>query len=612
MERAASAFNGGFRSFPPSRDRDVAARYQYQPPNEDYERLFFQQVRAPQRSPPPSSRRCAGWLLPGEDSVCPPILVAHSLIAAIWLVKEMLAEDTLPADAWQQLVSAAEDCAEVQSPSSPRSSDSATVPPPSAQALRASPLLPTKRRAPSPTEARPATSKRLRHSSRVRDVSPLPREQLNASQASQLAATPQLTASTAPEPVAPEPLVTSVTNNNRRAERQREKHREAAREQEQKAAGLVAPPPQAPDRERRAYASVEPEDAVHVSWLFKQAVKGNHGRANAVDLFSSVSTPYSLVVPMIDKARSVGDTSVWVTVAAFLRQWRTEGTPFGDGSANASNRPPASSRDLGLPRLLPAAGTPDASSTSTASTTATSALAAAWTFCDRYEQDLDIIHIKYRWAMAFLGKAYMDKVREIEEQEGTTAMDRKKRRRDGQGKVTTEAIDTIMLTISPSPTPQQRPHFKRRLYRALSWYKIAGELGWGMLCLMPHERISNSWIEHDLLASHTEIWCSLVTRLNPAACTASRALDEWLGSEGLAGGSIRGKQMLCIEDIAPDHERPGILTQVTEVVDSEDGEEQTSEEEEEAAAASPPKQLLRQRTLLELFRPQSHVHGSVG
>jgi hypothetical protein len=37
-----------------------------------------------------------------------------------------------------------------------------------------------------------------------------------------------------------------------------------------------------------------------------------------------------------------------------------------------------------------------------------SAFAFAWGLCDRYEQELEIIHIMYRWPMAFFDKAYTD------------------------------------------------------------------------------------------------------------------------------------------------------------------------------------------------------------
>lgn len=516
----------------------------------------------------------------------------------------MLGDDVLPASMWQRLVSAAQDrTGDVPtSPSSP-----AAIPPPSAQRPRASPPLSTKRAAASAAEAASPTSKRLRHSAAAR-TEPPSSLQLNVSQPSELAATPQLTAPAVPS----QPIVTSVTNHNRRAERERTKKQEDSRVRIQRAAGLVAPPPQAPGRERKAYTSVEPEDAAHVSWIFKQAVEGDDAEGTAVDLFNSVATPYAVAMPMLHKARSIGDVSIWDSAAAFFRQWRTQGTPFGHNVAEATHRPPTSSRNGALPRSPAAAGAPTALSATTAG-----ALAAAWTLCDRYEQELDVIHIRYRWAMAFLGKVYMDKVQEIGCQEGTAAANRveknkkkRKRSRGGQGKVATEAINTIMSAVSPSPSQQQRQQFRRRLYRALSWYKIAGELGWGMLCLMPHEDISNSWIENDLRASHTPIWCELVTRVNPAACAASRALEEWLGSEGLAGGSICDKETLYIEDIAPSRKRLGTSSQVTEVGDSEDDEDRDdlarSEEAREKVTANAAKPQ-RQRTLLELFQPQSSV-----
>jgi hypothetical protein len=63
--------------------------------------------------------------------------------------------------------------------------------------------------------------------------------------------------------------------------------------------------------------------------------------------------------------------------------------------------------------------------------------------------------------------------------------------------------------------------------------------------------------------------------VNPNACSASRAL-EWLGSEGIAGGSISEKEMLCIEASEPEP-----LTQIEEVEDSDATSD--SEDEQESA-----------------------------
>ncbi|KAF1924231.1 uncharacterized protein M421DRAFT_8896, partial [Didymella exigua CBS 183.55] len=248
------------------------------------------------------------------------------------------------------------------------------------------------------------------------------------------------------------------------------------------------------------------------------------------------------------------------SAAAFLRSWRTQGSPFAHESVE--NRPPASSR-----------GRWSLSQKSSTSTVPESALASAWSLCDRYEQELDVIHIKYRWAMAFLGKAYTERMDQIKEQDVARSRDAKNR--GGRGKVSSEAMDALLLSVTATLDRQQRQRFKRRLHQALRWYEAAKQLGWGMLCLMLHDVITNS------------------------------ALDEWLGSEGISGGSISEKATLSIEASAP-----APATEVEEIEDSEleesgDGNDDSVEPAPSQRTAKSPAaaHAMRQLTLLELFKP---------
>lgn len=570
LEDAAAAFHGGPRSFPLSCDRNMAADYAYEPPNEDYERLFSHQAQVHQcHGRDSASPRSAGWLVPSQESVCRPVLVAHSMLAAIWLIKETLPDDALPMGAWQQLVAAAQACADDASP------------PPSAQRSPTSPSLPrNKRSATHDASLSPAHSKRLRRNAPAAAAEPpssrltpprasSPSPQPNLSQHSELAATPQLTATpTANRPAA----ITSVTNNNRRAERARAQRQEKAQAKLRLEAGLAAPTPDAPRREQGAYQSIELSDEAHVSWLFKQPVDGD------VDLFSSAATPYTLAATMIKNARSIGNASSQSSAAAFLRGWRAQGTPFAQDVTD----------------------TYPTSSSIRASTSSTSnALAAAWTLCERYEQELDVIHIKYRWAMAFLGKTYTDKMEEIRSKERVGLTEGARKGRAGKGKVSSEAINELLPSVPAAPGPQHRQRVKRRLHQALRWYEAASRLGWGMLCLLPHDTISNSWVENDLRVPYWHIWLELVGRVNPAAYEASRQLQTWLGSEALSGGPISEKETLYIE--ATSSRLPlATCTQLTEVADSDVG----SDNESDSAAVPSQRQPMRQRTLLELFKPQ--------
>ncbi|UPX13402.1 uncharacterized protein EKO05_0003911 [Ascochyta rabiei] len=86
---------------------------------------------------------------------------------------------------------------------------------------------------------------------------------------------------------------------------------------------------------------------------------------------------------MLKKADSISNTTSQASAAAFLRSWRTQGSPFAQESVK--DRLSASSRTRW-----------SLSQKSSASTVPKSALASAWSLCDRYEQELDIIYIKYR------------------------------------------------------------------------------------------------------------------------------------------------------------------------------------------------------------------------
>ena len=205
LEDAAEQFDGGPRSFPLASESSFAHRLAYDPPNEDYQKLFWNKATVSNSQRNALFRpHSAGWLVPDETSVCKPVFVAHSVLSAIWLLRETLAESALPADTWARLVSAAQGLAD-------SASDSFQKEPPSAQRPRDSPPRSTKRAAAS--------------SSRLATEPPSP-------------TTPQLSKPNEsdgleePEPEEPvreqvsqeEPAqITSVSNKNRRAERERAK-----------------------------------------------------------------------------------------------------------------------------------------------------------------------------------------------------------------------------------------------------------------------------------------------------------------------------------------------------------------------------------------------------
>ena len=154
----------------------------------------------------------------------------------------------------------------------------------------------------------------------------------------------------------------------------------------------------------------------------------------------------------------------------------------------------------------------------------------------------------------------------------------------------------------------EKKSFQRRLEVAKRWYTITQDLGWGMLTLIPHEDISNAWIERGLLQDQLAVWMELVKKERQDIYSASKALESWLGPEGVAGGPISGKERLSIEA-----QTSAAIYEIEEIRDSEDKgleEDDTttaaedSDDEHVSMSPSPaPALRLRQLTLPELFNP---------
>jgi hypothetical protein len=259
---------------------------------------------------------------------------------------------------------------------------------------------------------------------------------------------------------------------------------------------------------------------------------------------------------MLAQARAVGTPCTWQNVAVFLQAWRESGSPVSERSTAVVS----SQRTL-----LQRRGRGDA-------------FQRAWHMSCVAEDRLATIIIEYRWAMAFLGREYHAKIRELDD-------DRRYAR--------TQVIDRLWVEIQPNGTKQDRKRFVRRLTQATRWYQVADTLGWGSLCLLP-DSVSNKWVK-DVPAHAWPLWLDLIKRVNPDACAASKALDAWIGNEGIQGGPIQGREKLYIEE-------KGSASQVEEVVDSTD--EESSDVESSAEPVKSSARRLRQPTLLELFRPQ--------
>lgn len=338
--------------------------------------------------------------------------------------------------------------------------------------------------------------------------------------------------------------------------------------------GLHPPPKNAPRAETQAYSSIAPTDAPHISWLFKQPIGNN------TDIYHKASSPYKTTTDMLIKARTVGHQDAWINAASFLSSWRQNGTPFYSQEPAALSQQRAPTRRNGTPTDL-------------------ANFQHAWKMCDYYEGQLASAIIQYRWAMALLGRVQDNKIAQLQDQD-RLASSGHSRNRYGRGQVRTEVIDSLLRTVvSGTPSKEQRLAFRQRLSRASRWYSAAMTLGWGSLCLMPPDPISNKWAEKTLTRPEWNLWLQLVKKIEPDVCTASRKLDAWLGADGIEGGPIKDKEPLCIEA------RPAaVVGEVEELPDSDVESESGVDSDGEDATAGTPSCPLRQLTLLDLFVPK--------
>jgi hypothetical protein len=560
LEYAAEQVDGGTRSFPLGAESNFL-QYAYDPPNQDYQKLFFRQATVSRSQP--DSLFCgasAGWLLPDNTSSCKPVFIAHSTLSAIWLLRKSLPNNALSDSSWEALVAAAQSLAYQTG----NDSEEEEIPP-SAQKAAVAPYK--------------------RHASLLQE-SPSKRTHIESQQAAQHSSPEASPALSEVSMILDEPcLVQTVTNNNRRAEQSRAKKAAVRAEQKMLNLGLHLPHNNAGSREQAAYCSIEPKDAPSISWILKQDV------GNDFDMYHRSKTPYVTATDMLRKARSLGNASAQENAAEFLQRWRTAGSPFSPATAGVADAPAT--------QLTVQAHASDPAPANAAD----SEFYYTYNLARHYGTRLATVHIEYRWAMAFLGRTYANKIAALEEEHELAGQ---VNYRQGRGKIRTEAQRLLLQLIYPNSTASaaQKGTLKNLLQRAVRWHDAAITLGWGSLCLMPHDAVTNNWVEKTLTVSEWHIWLELAKKANPDAYKASAALDEWLGSEGIQGRSISSKGTLCIEAKAP----ATTLREMEEVLDSSDDEVGRLEDsdapvESQVEQALTPAQNLQQLSLLDLFCP---------
>jgi hypothetical protein len=574
LYKAAEAYDGGPRSFPLASEADFARKHGYEPPNEDYEKLFLRRTAASRsQRDPDAGAHSAGWLIPhlNDNSLCKPVFVAHSVLSAVWLLRETLADDALSNDGWERLVYAAQSLAE-----------DGMLERPSAQKASTLPLMHRKRPA-SPIQASPAKR------ARKEGGTPLPASPQPPGSAGELDAPP------AEQLVEEQRTVTTITNRNRVAELKRERDAKAAQAKRNLSLGLFVPDKNASNAEHGAYASMSPKDGELISWLFEQSAVNKDRKKT--QFFNAVKTPYLRARDFINKARALGSPSSQEHAVRLIWDWRDLGSLFGENV-------PGTFMNLTMPSRLPRTQSSQRSSVD-------DVFCHAWDRCRVLDDATKFLNIKYRWAHALMGKARADKLAQLERSD--KLLSNNKTSRFGKGQRRTEAIDSLMslVNLNPNPSRQERYAFQDRMGKAVKWYRIAEGLGWGVLLVMPVDVISNTWIENTIRSWGVEVFIELVKKERPDVCLAARQFERWLGPQGMAGGDIRGNQPLNIEFKLPEIER--LVRRLDGIADSEDEATDDNEDDSEddgrveiapsqSRSRSAPPASLRQTTLPELFK----------
>jgi hypothetical protein len=553
-EWAATQPHGGPRSFPPTRD---SAAIHYTTPSSSYQRLFLDSAAAPDSCP--AASYSAGWII-GNLPDCNPVFVAHSLLSAIWLLRQTLPNDTLSDAHWQSLEFGAHLISDNNRESLPSSAQIPSSPLPSSLKRTAlatqTPVSKRARIEESPTASSPASLQS--------DANPSP------------ASTPM--SNLTPETIDQPAQNITITNNNRRAERERAKKLEKLALQRRQSLGLILPANGAPRAELNAYDSISRADEHTVSWIFKQPHK-------EADFYCTTKSPYLVATAMLEKARALGNPSSQHHAAVFLQSWRTYGSPF---PTNGSHTPVST---MALTSSLQDIATAN-------HCTSDVRFRSAWLAVDRCERQHAAIDIQYRWAMAYLGRAYEEKIAQLQQEDCRLGLGQKKGRA-GKGYLKKQAQDALMPLIADTITARNKKKgLQLRLTAASRWYSAATRLGWGILCIMPYESIPKTWVEQAISKGQWQIWMDLVEKVNPDAYAASSALELWLGSESIAGGPINEKQALRIELEGPIH-------RIEEVLDSDGDSDDEDLEGTQSQPMSSAASLLTSRqkpTLLELFK----------
>jgi len=373
LDEAAIRDDGGAAGLAAAVGDQQAQQHPYVPPTAAYERVLWEATRAAEFSSsaaPVNVAASAGWIL-SRAADTPPVFIAHTMLAAVWLLRQSLPDGAVTPSAWAQLAQAA-----------------------SATALSTSPRAGrTKRTRPSSTAAASASHDDDDVSSGIDGGAPLPHKHANDGRSRNTPPTPPTVTT-----------VTTVTNHNRRIERQREVKRLKTAQTRRDTLGLTEPGPSAPAAEHAAHRSISPADEPTVAWIIKQPA-GPH------DFFSTARLPYATANTMLQHARAIGNPTAKVHAAYFVQNWRRSGSPLLLQSDS--------------PMLHPTASTP---------ALVHHTFRRTWDAITFTEAVTATAGVVYRWAMALLGRMYQRKIDQLKAAASATSHDARDRKLRTQAK----------------------------------------------------------------------------------------------------------------------------------------------------------------------------------
>lgn len=370
-------------------DTGIARQYMYTPPNGDYQRVLWEASKESLLTigtPPANPASSAGWAFASTRTTTAPIFVAHSMLAAVWLLRQSLPTHSVSDSVWQHLTAAT---SSTPLPSAPPISSSVVV----LDTLKRTALEANNKNGGNMDEDAPSTlCKRAR----------ITRSSTNST--------------TTPAVIT---AITTVSHHNRRAIRQREAKAVEAAQRRQKDLGLVPPDPRAPVAEHAAHRAITPVDEPSMAWIFKYPI------GKEADFYTTARTPYTTATAMITKARALGNPTALAHARIFLQSWRACGTPL---PGSSSSTPLSSSLLQGTGQLVrQVGGTQDAR-------LGPPSFGHLWHLLTRCEDYLGAAHVQYRWGMAFLAQRYAQEIARLQKGDRLEGPQRSCNR-GGRGKV---------------------------------------------------------------------------------------------------------------------------------------------------------------------------------